>query len=448
MLRTFAALLVVIGCVEGRCPAVASPPSGQIHRVGNRALQLGIDARDGACREFVDVRTGFNHLSAEEKPLALWQITVRDGDTVRTFAADEGGPPRVESLPGGLRLVWDRVGPASSKPFGVEATIRLDGDDASLSRWEISVEKPAGVRLESIQFPRLTALAPRENEHLAVPVSMGLVAANPRKLIGGPDGRGRRLDWLYPGLSLQCLAYYEDAGPGFYAACDDPLAHVKRLAVWGDANERMHFEIVHLPEQEAAGRERYQLPYAVVLGTFQGDWTTAAELYRASASARAFAEQGRLHRGLVPAWVRQTGLWVWNRGRSPGVSAAGLPNAEASRRAGERLLALVAPLRLRRRISRVLPAARGNGGVWGRHRGRASRRRPRHRVHEPAALGNEHRQLDRRGGRRVCRQEGRRRDSGGSLQHVHQGPMRADVPGHDVLARQVRRDGRDRALRA
>ena len=319
MLRTFSVLLVVIGSLANSPLAALASSGDPLQRISNQSLQLGFDARNGACRELVEPRTGFNHLAPQAKTNALWQITVRDGDRVQTFSAEESEPPQVQSMPGGLRLVWEKAGPASWKPMRVEATVRLDGQDTSMSRWELAIEKPSQVLVESIRFPRLASLAPRKNEYLAVPRSMGLLAGNPRKLLEGPDGRGRRLEWIYPGLSLQCLAYYEDAGPGFYAACDDPQAYVKRFAVWGDAERQMHFEIVHLPEQGASGSERYPLPYPVVVGTYRGDWTTAAELYRASSAGRAFAERGRLHGGLVPAWVRETGLWVWNRGRSPGV---------------------------------------------------------------------------------------------------------------------------------
>lgn len=319
MLRHCTAILVLLGCLTTAPVAALSPAGDPLQRISNRGLQLGIDTRTGACRELVEVQSGFNQLSPQEKTVALWQITVRDGETAKTFSADGCGPPQVEAMPGGLRLVWENVGAASGKPVRVEATVKLDDQDASMSRWGLAVEKPSQVLVENIRFPRVGCLTPRKNEFLAVPRSMGLLLANPRTRLEGPKGRGGRFEWIYPGLSLQCLAYYEDGGPGFYAACDDPQAYVKQFAVWGDAERQMHCEVIHLPEQGESGSERYELPYAVVLGTFRGDWTTAAELYRASSAARKFSEGARLHRGLVPAWVQETGLWVWNRGRSPGV---------------------------------------------------------------------------------------------------------------------------------
>ncbi len=319
MLRHYTAVVVLIGCLA-TAPVVGFSSEGEpLQRISNRSLQLGIDTRTGACRELVEVQSGFNQLSPKEKTVALWQLTVRDGETAKTFSADDCGPPQVEAMPGGLRLVWKNAGAASGKTVRVEATVKLDDQDASMSRWGLAVEKPSQVLVERIRFPRVGSLTPRKNEFLAVPKSMGVLLANPRTRLEGSQGRGGRFEWLYPGLSLQCLAYYEDGGPGFYAACDDPQAYVKRFAVWSDPEHQMYCEVIHLPEQGESGGERYELPYPVVLGTFQGDWTTAAELYRVSSAARKFSEGARLHRGLVPAWVQETGLWVWNRGRSPGV---------------------------------------------------------------------------------------------------------------------------------
>jgi hypothetical protein len=55
------------------------------------------------------------------------------------------------------------------------------------------------------------------------------------------------------------------------------------------------------------------------LGTFRGDWFTAAERYRTWALRQPWARESRLQQGLVPDWLLNTGIWVWNRGRSPNV---------------------------------------------------------------------------------------------------------------------------------
>ena len=149
---------------------------------------------------------------------------------------------------------------------------------------------------------------------------MGQLADDPRALLAGKSGQGIRLEWAYPGLlSLQCLAFYARPGTGLYVAANDTAAFRKTFAMFGDKAGNVGCETVHLPEQRQAPALDWQLPYEVVLGTFQGDWITAAEQYRTWATNQAWATHSRLARGLVPNWITNTALWVWNRGRSDAV---------------------------------------------------------------------------------------------------------------------------------
>lgn len=292
---------------------------GGLARIANGGLELGVARSSGTLCELVQRSDSSNRLVGREEPFALWEITITEGDAARTLAADRAGPPHIEPLAGreaGLRLVWSDLAAPGKEPLRVEVEVRLDDEGASDSHWTMAIAKPRDVRLKKIGFPRVPRLRPYAKEALAVPVAMGALTHVPRELLRGPDGRGKRLAWNYPGLSLQCLAYYEPDGPGFYAACDDRQAYHKSFVLWGDKKGDVHFEMVHQPEEEAVGRGEFHLPYAVILGAFRGDWTTAAERYRVSPAARAMAAKGRLGRGLTPDWVRQTGLWVWNRGRS------------------------------------------------------------------------------------------------------------------------------------
>src|SRR2546427_9238930 len=58
----------------------------------------------------------------------------------------------------------------------------------------------------STLFPYTTLF----RSELAVPRWMGALARQPAALLAGPDGKGRRLEWTYPGtLSLQAIALYQ-----------------------------------------------------------------------------------------------------------------------------------------------------------------------------------------------------------------------------------------------
>ncbi len=311
--------------------AAETQPSGlaDVVRLADGRLQIGLDPRNGTIRELVERPQGDNQLAGRPEPFALWQILLGNGETTKRLSADQAGTPHVEHLAGdhpGLRLVWDKVATGGKESLRVEVGVRLGEQNGTLSRWDLSIAKPRDLRLKHVCFPRLPALRPRADDVLALPLGLGAMMNGPRKALAGRDGKGTRLSWVYPGaMSAQCLAYYQPDGLGFYAACDDPLAYTKTFTMWADPQKQVHFEVIHRPEQEAVGSREYRLPYAVVLGTFHGDWSTAAQIYRESHAARVWAERGRLWRGQVPDWVRETGIWVWNRGRSQDV----LPPAAA-----------------------------------------------------------------------------------------------------------------------
>jgi hypothetical protein len=283
---------------------VVSAPivNAEVVRIAGSKLQIGLDSATGSLRELI--HDGYNQIADNTVPLGLWQISVGSGETSQELTAERAGPPKIEHFAGGVRLVWKH------EPLRVEVSVRP-------SRWELSVTKPKNVRLTQIRFPRICGLRKRPNESLAVPNQLGMLMRNPRTFFQGQTGKGTRISWGYPRpFSVQCLAFYQQDGPGFYAACDDTEGYRKEFAIWGDGKGQVHFEVLHEPEQEAAEMTEFRLPFAVVLGAFRGDWTTAAHIYRESATARTFAAGGRLHRGMTPTWLSETGLWLWNRGRS------------------------------------------------------------------------------------------------------------------------------------
>ena len=216
-----------------------------------------------------------------------------------------------------VRLSWTDFGRKVSPQLEVIVEARLEPERA-MSYWNITVANLHGVVLEKVHFPQVPAIRPQADEYLAVPVWMGQLAPNPRALLAGPAGKGKRLEWDYPGLtSLQCLAFYRRNGPGLYFSCDDTASFRKTFALWGSEGGQVNYELVHLPENRKA--DTYALPYHAIIGGFEGDWFTAAERYRSWATNQVWARESRLASGRTPGWAVDTGMWVWNRGRSAGV---------------------------------------------------------------------------------------------------------------------------------
>ena len=445
---------IVIGVLLSAFALSALATGAELVRIANGHLQVGLDKAHGSLCELTQLSDGYNQLAEDQSPLGLWQITVRDGERLQELAADLVAAPTVEQLAGdppGLRLVWNAVAPGGPEPLRVEVLVRFDPQNSSLSRWELAVTKPRHVQLEQVRFPRVASLRPRPDEVLAVPRQLGVLARNPRALVQGKDGKGARLNWRSPhgtDLSLPCLAFYQQDGPGFYAACDDSqgyLQGLRRLGRW----ERPTPLRDHARAGTSGGRaDRVPAPLRGRAGRISRRLD-----HRGGNLPRVSCRQGlRRTRTAPPAAYARLG----GRNRSlavesrpvPAGAGAGPGAAKAGQSPGQRPLALVAQLPLRRRLPRIPAASRRHRAVQGRAGRRTASGRSRDPLHEPAPLGNDHPKLARRGSRSLCRQGQGGQGGDRVLQHLHEGPLRPDVHRHAILAPEVCRDRAGSALRS
>ena len=294
--------------------------SAEIARLSTKSLQVGVDLSIGQLVELVDAASGQNLVTAPRGGSGLWELEFA-GAPPMVLSPTNARVCNVETLQGsepGLHLTWSELGLADAPNLRVEVTVRLDGKGAS-SRWEIAVDQPGARRLARVRFPRVLNLAHLENERLVVPFWAGLLAPNPRQVFAASGG-GVRREYDYPGhCSMQSLAFYAEGGLGLHLACDDVAGYRKVFAVFSEREAGLNMEVVHLPDPDASSAGRYVLPYAAALGIFHGGWFDAATVYRSWATNQAWARESRWTRGAVPPWISDTGLWVWNRGRSANV---------------------------------------------------------------------------------------------------------------------------------
>ncbi|HEY5914437.1 MAG TPA: DUF6259 domain-containing protein, partial [Verrucomicrobiae bacterium] len=298
--------------------AGATATSQSLLTLANQRLGIGVERASGAVAQLQDLRTGENFA---RPGTGLWELQLRTGGELRTLKPSQAGSSEDEPLPdhhSGRRLIWRGFPAPCPSNLAVEVVIVLDRRDG-ISRWRIAVQGLERQELTQVRFPVIHGVPPQSHEQLAVPVWMGQLTSEPRRLLRGNDGKGRRLEWHYPGeLSMQCLAFWGDRA-GLYVACNDTAAFRKVLAMRGDGAGGIGCELLHWPELGEPAERQWTLPYDVVIGTFQGDWFTAAERYRSWATNQAWAADSRLSRGVAPQWISDTALWVWNRGRSEGV---------------------------------------------------------------------------------------------------------------------------------
>jgi hypothetical protein len=166
-----------------------------------------------------------------------------------------------------------------------------------LIRWNIKIQNHSGMEMVSVQYPFI--VCPYDlggqtgSERLLLPFNFSkLIPAPTREMIGpdcmdvwavtresGCSGLYRTYaTWNhYPGLQFaQFIAFYNDRA-GIYLACEDANGHIKRIqAVHREPGIRLG--VAHIGDWPRNGDR--QLEYETVLGSFAGDWYTAAEIYR------------------------------------------------------------------------------------------------------------------------------------------------------------------------
>lgn len=323
----FQRVLCTVAALAGFVSSGASPDSSVPH-AANEQIVLVFGSASGSLQGVFDPRTGHQFIDVTAPP-PLWELAPLD-DTKAPIVPEQARGFTWVNGDGEVRLSWEGFENAGLEELRIEATVTLS-NDSSESRWRLRIDGLRGTPLGEIRFPRIGNIAPQEREVLAVPVWIGELARDPRSVLADkPQGR---ITWDYPGsLSMQCVTVYRDNGPGIFVATRDPATLTKRFAVTSADNHGLSLEVCHVPGATNLNDVEFEIPYETVVGTFEGDWFTAAERYRAWATRQPWATSSRFHQGFTPDWVEHTGIWVWNRGRSPGVlgpaarlQEAGLP---------------------------------------------------------------------------------------------------------------------------
>jgi len=295
------------GSAGAQSPATATAPIS----LKNRAIQLDLSRADGhivALRDW----SGRQLAGTATDSIGLWSLDLLPGGIAATVHASSAR--HFESRIGArdAELTWTDFSVGAS--LKVVANVRLRAD--SSTSWRIRVEGMRGAAVERVHFPRLTAITLHDDDELAVPSWMGQRARNPRSLLRNSDGSGKRLEFVYPGAtSMQVIALSSAASGGLYFSADDSLAYRKSFSLWGERDGTAGYDMVHVLSNPGQN-DRYAPTYAAIVGAVAGDWLTAVERYRKWGTQQYWARQSRLRTGATPKWMRNTGIWEWNRGKS------------------------------------------------------------------------------------------------------------------------------------
>lgn len=278
----------------------------------NRNIRLGFDKGNGTLVSFEDLTYSENLLELNLIRKSLWQIDFKEGTerfSIDMNSAREFNIEKTED--NSFKLKWGNFKNNSVSNLSVTVSVRLKEAN---SFWKINITGIKGKTVEKVIFPRVSGLKDLKEEYLAVANWTGDLLENPRNFYSGNGGGV----WTYPGhLSMQLVTLYNPDKIGFYASCNDSLSYKKNFCI-NMEDKDMIYRMENYPSIDLS-LDSYSPQYEAIIGSYKGDWFTAAEKYREWARQQKWAKESRLKNKQVPEWVEQTALWVWNRDESSGV---------------------------------------------------------------------------------------------------------------------------------
>lgn len=277
--------------------------------ISNGSLAVSFDDTDGRLVSIRDVVSGFEFIDPSVVDAPFWRIRRADGTVVGGLAT-LSGIEKVSGLEAIIRWTLE-------SGIRVRADVRLDSVKP-LSYWNVSLEGIADAEVYDLQYPLIKGIKRFESEDLAVSTWLGSVIHDPHSPVSEANPR-QWYGWDSPGiLSMQMIALYDrDSGDGLYLASNDTLSYSKRYEFMMDQGHTEYALTNSLPYH--SGDDAYSPCHEAIIGSLNGDWLTAASMYREWALGQKWCKESRFHAGKTPKWVTGTGLWVWNRGASDNV---------------------------------------------------------------------------------------------------------------------------------
>lgn len=188
------------------------------------------------------------------------------------------------------------------------------------SIWKISVLNNTQFAIKEIEYPWIILRTPLgnmpETERFMVPKMDGILLGNPGLHPWQANEKGEFNErYWYPGegkqtprnLSVQMTAYYDkQEGVLLYAA--DKEGHPKRLGPILIDNDKVDLSVTHLRAE--LGNHDFQLEYSIIMQLFEGDWKTAALLYKKWAANAPWCSKTIEEREDIPKWIKNGAFFL------------------------------------------------------------------------------------------------------------------------------------------
>jgi len=244
-------------------------------------------------------------------PSPCWALAPAAPDPgAAVLAPPVGSGEVVRSEAGTLDVVFREVVAPDGATTSVFVRVRWYLEDGLL-RGRIRLEGlPEGFVLHALIFPDLQVSVTPEGR-LILPRLEGVVIHDAGARIER-EGKRAKFAFRYPGqLSMQCLGWAEK-GDGLYLDSRDVQGWSKEYRVTGRGAGIAGLQIWHFAPREPLDG-RFDLPYGISIGGFDGTWFDVGRVYRRWALQTRYAARGPEERRQT--WIADVACWVWNRGR-------------------------------------------------------------------------------------------------------------------------------------
>ena len=278
--------------------------------IGNEHVELAFRKDNGAIWSVIHKGTGIDLKREKENAWPVtWGITLYASDGQEFYSDSnrtESFGYEIKDFEGGkkLRLIWTNPFLVSGGEYEaiITATITVFADNP-LTYWEIGGENLGDASIYSITYPFITGIkwlgAEDFDDYLVFPSQEGRLFSNIWSKMKD-EGWGQ----TYPSgfCTMQFNAFYDFDEGGFYLAAYDTEGYLKNFSFFHHG-EFIAWSITHYPIQTQG--DNFSVPYPIVVGVFEGDWMSAADIYKEWAHAQWWCTQKLIEKD-TPSWLEET----------------------------------------------------------------------------------------------------------------------------------------------
>jgi hypothetical protein len=308
-------MILLMGATTAR-PAAGAPAKPPVIVI-NSGYRLLIDSEKGTIASFRCTLGPYSELLIPgHADLPMFKIEFLDDHsqfkTVTSLEAEQVTVNKTRDEDGfTIAIEYKGIG---QLPLDVHVRIRCPSQE-TLTYWNLELNNRTTFWVGHIQFPVIEvpfdSLTEKHYSHILWSFADGALAGPVEPSLAGRVEYDTPETWRannYPGqwASTQLMAYYNDAG-GLYVACDDPKGLPKFIDPLMERDGVM-MGLGHYPGTRGPSETKF--PYNVVLGTFQGDWYAAGEIYRKWAALQPFCATKLAQRTDYPNWLHDSPVGI------------------------------------------------------------------------------------------------------------------------------------------